>query len=141
MDALNSGALSSEALLDALLARVDAQNPKINAIVAQDREAARERARAADAARAAGENWGPLHGLPMTIKDTFEVPGMITAAGSPALAGHRGDRWLDAAMFGPARRPVRDVMVGGRWRVREGRHPQAEATFARYRATLRRLVA
>ncbi|MGB0220435.1 MAG: formimidoylglutamate deiminase [Sinimarinibacterium flocculans] len=59
----------------------------------------------------------------------------------PALAGHRGDRWLDAAIFGPARRPVRDVMVGGRWRMRDGRHPQAEATFARYRATLRRLVA
>ena len=96
MDALNSGALSSEALLDALLARVDAQNPKINAIVAQDREAARERARAADAARAAGENWGPLHGLPMTIKDTFEVPGMITAAGSPALAGHRPKQAAEA---------------------------------------------
>ena len=96
MDALNSGALTSETLLESLLARVDAQNPKINAIVAQDREAARERARAADAARAAGENWGPLHGLPMTIKDTFEVPGMITAAGSPGLAGHRPQQAAEA---------------------------------------------
>jgi formimidoylglutamate deiminase len=58
----------------------------------------------------------------------------------PALAEQTDDRWLDAAIFGPARRPVRDVMVAGRWRVREGRHPQAETTLQRYRATLRSLL-
>jgi formimidoylglutamate deiminase len=58
----------------------------------------------------------------------------------PALAEQSGDRWFDAAIFGPSRRPVRDVMVAGQWCVRDGRHPQAEATFARYRACLRRLL-
>jgi formimidoylglutamate deiminase len=58
-----------------------------------------------------------------------------------ALAEQHGDHWLDAAIFGPARKPVRDVMVAGQWRVRDGRHPQAEATLRRYRAALRRLLA
>src|SRR5690606_10389437 len=58
-----------------------------------------------------------------------------------ALAGHAGDRWLNAAIFGPARRPVRDVMVAGRWCVRDGRHPRAEVVRHRYRTVLRRLLA
>lgn len=58
----------------------------------------------------------------------------------PALAEQRGDGLLDAAIFGPARRPVRDVMVGGRSQVRDGGHARAEASLARYRAVLRRLL-
>src|SRR5690606_17544688 len=50
-----------------------------------DFNAARARAKAADAARANGENWGPLHGLPMTIKDTYEVTGMPTTSGAIKL--------------------------------------------------------
>ncbi len=57
-----------------------------------------------------------------------------------ALAEQTGDGWLDAAIFGPVRRPVRDVMVGGIWRVRDGVHSQSAASLARYRATLRRLL-
>ena len=57
-----------------------------------------------------------------------------------ALAAQSVDVMLDAAIFGPCRRPVRDVMVGGRWIVREGRHPHEEAIFERYRACLARLV-
>lgn len=57
-----------------------------------------------------------------------------------ALAEQHADGLLDAAIFGPARRPVRDVMVGGRWQVRDGRHAQDEASLARYRAVLRRLL-
>src|SRR5947199_10258427 len=56
-------------LLDHYLARADRYNSAINAIVAWQREAARERAHAADAALARGEVWGPLHGMPMTGKD------------------------------------------------------------------------
>jgi formimidoylglutamate deiminase len=56
-----------------------------------------------------------------------------------ALAAQPVDVMLDAAIFGPCRRPVRDVMVGGRWVVREGRHPHEEAIFARYRACLAHL--
>jgi formimidoylglutamate deiminase len=50
----------------------------------------------------------------------------------PALAGQPVDTLLDAAVFGPSRQPVRDVMVGGRWVVRDGWHPCEEAVFARY---------
>lgn len=58
----------------------------------------------------------------------------------PALAEQRGDGLLDAAIFGPARQPVRDVMVAGRWVVRDGQHPQAAASLRRYRAVMKRLL-
>jgi len=57
-----------------------------------------------------------------------------------ALAEQRHDGLLDAAIFGPSRRPVRDVMVGGRWRVRDGEHPEQTAALARYRAVMKRLL-
>jgi formimidoylglutamate deiminase len=59
----------------------------------------------------------------------------------PALAAQSIDDLLDAAIFGPARSPVRDVMVGGRWVVRDGLHANEQATLADYRAALARLVA
>jgi formimidoylglutamate deiminase len=58
-----------------------------------------------------------------------------------ALAEQHGDGWLDAAIFGPARRPVRDVMVGGVWQVRDGVHPLATDSLRNYRRVLRRLLA
>ena len=58
----------------------------------------------------------------------------------PALAEQARDDVLDAAVFGPARAPVRDVVAGGTFVVRAGRHAQEEAVFARYRATLERLA-
>jgi len=51
----------------------------------------------------------------------------------PALAATPWASSLDAAIFGPCRNPVRDVMVAGRWRVREGRHPREDETLARFR--------
>src|SRR3984893_6072236 len=51
-------------LLDFYLARAERHNPQLNAIVVWQIEQARERARAADAALAQGERWGPLHGIP-----------------------------------------------------------------------------
>ncbi|MDB5969044.1 MAG: formimidoylglutamate deiminase [Hydrocarboniphaga sp.] len=57
-----------------------------------------------------------------------------------ALAEHAPQQILDAAIFGPARQPVRDVMVAGQWRVRDGRHAAAETSKAAYRASLRRLL-
>ena len=59
----------------------------------------------------------------------------------PALAGQAADDVLDAAIFGPARAPVRDVMAGGNWIVRDGRHIAEVEVFARYRAALARLDA
>ena len=58
-----------------------------------------------------------------------------------AIAEQRGDALLDSAIFGPTRLPLRDVMVGGQWKVRDGMHGRATQTFARYRATLKRLLA
>ncbi len=78
--------LASRELLDHLLARVERLDPAINAVVATDVDAAVAHAAAADEEAATGEWWGPLHGLPMTVKDTFDVPGMPTTAGAPTLA-------------------------------------------------------
>ena len=65
---------------------------------------------------------------------------VVLDADDPALAAQAIDDVLDAAIFGPCRRAVRDVMVGGRWRVREGRHVERDAVFARYRAAMTKLV-
>src|SRR5438045_5951261 len=70
-------------LLDFYLARAERHNPALNAIVVWRLEQARERARAADAALARGERWGPLHGIPMTVKESFNVAGLPTTFGNP----------------------------------------------------------
>ena len=70
-------------LLDFHLARAERLNPPLNAVIAWQVEAARERARAADAALATGEVWGPLHGVPMTVKESFNVAGLPTTFGDP----------------------------------------------------------
>ena len=62
-------------LLEIFLGRTRTYNPQLNAIIVLMEEAARDRARAADAALAAGEATGPLHGVPMTIKESFDVTG------------------------------------------------------------------
>src|SRR6201981_2294127 len=70
-------------LLDFYLARAERHNPALNAIVAWQIDQAPERARAADAALARGERWGPLHGIPMTVKESFNVAGLPTTFGNP----------------------------------------------------------
>ncbi len=86
--AIRSREVSSVELLDHYLARIERLNPKLNAVVTLDVERARKRAAAADRALAREEVWGPLHGVPMTVKDTFEVAGLRTTAGAPVLAEH-----------------------------------------------------
>src|SRR5271157_2293668 len=80
--------LGSRELLDLYLGQVEKHNPALNAIVTLDAERARARAAQADDAAARGEWWGPLHGLPITIKDTLETAGLRTTAGYPVLAEH-----------------------------------------------------
>ncbi|MBW2676147.1 MAG: amidase [Deltaproteobacteria bacterium] len=80
--------ISCSDLLEAFIENIDQKNPRINAVVATDYAVARRRAKAADEALKKGENWGPLHGLPITIKDTFEVAGMPCTAGIPLLKEH-----------------------------------------------------
>src|SRR5437016_7243940 len=70
-------------LLDFFLERAGRYNPALNAVVAWQVEQARERARAADAALARGEVWGPLHGLPMTVKESFNLAGLPSTWGNP----------------------------------------------------------
>jgi amidase len=84
--------ISSVELLDHLLARAERLNGPLNAIVAFDREGARRRAAEADAALARGESRGPLHGIPTTIKDSYEVAGMPAVCGVPELARHVPER-------------------------------------------------
>ena len=79
-------------LLDTYLARVDTYNPRLNAIVVTDRDGARRRARAADAALTKGKAWGPLHGVPMTVKESYDVVGMPTTWGAPELKDNRPSR-------------------------------------------------
>ena len=68
-------------LLDLYLKRVARLNPKINAVVVLDDKRARERARKADRDAAKKDWWGPLHGLPMTVKESFDVEGLPTTWG------------------------------------------------------------
>ncbi len=112
---LAAGEVSSVELLDHFLARVDEHDGAINAVVALDADRARARAAEADAARARGESWGPLHGLPMTIKDAFETEGLVTTSGAPELAGHVPDRDAEpvallkgagAVVFGKTNLPI-----------------------------------
>ena len=72
--------VSSLEVVDAYLARIDDVNPKLNAVV-QIAPDARDRARDADAALARGDEVGPLHGVPFTVKDWIEAEGLICAAG------------------------------------------------------------
>ncbi len=80
--------ISSRDLLEHYLARIERFNPRLNAVVTIDAERARKRADAADQALARGESWGPLHGLPITVKDTFETAGLRTTAGARGLSEH-----------------------------------------------------
>ena len=80
-DMLRRKLISSRELTELLLARLDAINPTVNAVVELRRDAALREADAADRAR--GD--GPLHGVPMTIKDAFNVAGLHTTWGNPAF--------------------------------------------------------
>lgn len=78
--------VSSRELLKAALARVDRLDGPVNAVVKLDAERALAAADDADAATAAGQSNGPLHGVPITIKDSFQTEGLITTSGAPELA-------------------------------------------------------
>ena len=81
--AIRDRRVSAAEVLDAHLKRIDERNPALNAIVTIDADAARDRARQADDAIARGNTWGPLHGVPFTLKDAFATAGMRTTVGFP----------------------------------------------------------
>jgi amidase len=76
---------SAVEVLESHLRQITTYNPPLNAIVTLDEEGARRRAREADESLAKGEIRGPLHGVPITIKDCFETAGMKTTGGFPPL--------------------------------------------------------
>ena len=78
--------MSSLALTECIFDRIDRFNPALNAVVTLMREEALVCALEADEALARGELWGPLHGVPVTIKDCFDVAGVRTTAGSRSMA-------------------------------------------------------
>ena len=102
-------------LLETYLARVERYNPALNAVIATDLDGARKRARAADRALARKAIWGPLHGVPMTIKESYDVVGLPTTWGVPELKDNYParnalavDRFLGAGvvLFGKTNVPL-----------------------------------
>jgi amidase len=111
--------IGSEELLDLYLTRVEKYNPRVNAVVAMDIAGARRRAKAADNALAKGEDWGPLHGLPITIKDSFDLAGLPATWGVPELRDHRPatnalavQRYLDAGAIAFGKTNVAAYLIG-----------------------------
>lgn len=85
---LRRAELKSRDLLELQLERIAKHDPNVHAVVTLDAARARTQADAADRALASGQPRGPLHGLPITIKDSFETEGIRTTCGAPELASH-----------------------------------------------------
>jgi aspartyl-tRNA(Asn)/glutamyl-tRNA(Gln) amidotransferase subunit A len=86
--ALRAGEVTAETLTDRCLAAIGERNPSLNAFISVFEQDAREQARRADAELAAGQDRGPLHGIPVSLKDLIDVAGTTTTAGSRVRAGH-----------------------------------------------------
>lgn len=91
-DAIRRGETTSSALLEVCLARIAATNASLQAWVAVDDSGASATALARDADLRAGRPLGPLHGVPLGIKDIIDVAGMTTTAGAAAFAHTRPGR-------------------------------------------------
>jgi amidase len=87
-DALRAKRLSSLELTDRLIARIERLDTRLNAVIARDFDRARDAAKAADAALSRGDT-GPLLGVPMTVKESFNVAGLPTTWGIPEAKGFR----------------------------------------------------
>jgi amidase len=86
--AIREKQVSSLEVVEACIHRIEAVNPKLNAVVQLAADAALAQARAADAALARGELQGPLHGVPITVKDSFDTSGIISTAGTRGRASY-----------------------------------------------------
>ena len=135
---IKQGALTLSEVLEFFLDRVDRFNPEVNAVVQLDADRARRRAAEADAAAARGEDWGPLPGVPLTIKDAYLTEGIVSANGMPEyqdnLPTRNADgvqRYIDAGaiVFGKTNTPYsrpwrpcrRSSTTGPRWAKERGR--------------------
>jgi amidase len=107
--AIAVGKLSSSEIIDHLLARIDKIDPALHAFVTVDHGGARRQARAADDAVARGNPLGPLHGVPVSIKDCFLVEGLPATCGLPERLS---DRSLHDAPAVSALRKAGAVIIG-----------------------------
>jgi aspartyl-tRNA(Asn)/glutamyl-tRNA(Gln) amidotransferase subunit A len=108
-------ARSSAEQVEQALGRIQALDGRLGAFVTVLAEQARAEAAARDAERAAGRVRGPLHGVPVAVKDLIDVAGVVTTAGSPKLAGNRAER--DAPLV--ARLREAGAVVIGKTRTHE----------------------
>jgi aspartyl-tRNA(Asn)/glutamyl-tRNA(Gln) amidotransferase subunit A len=90
--ALKARQTTAEAVVDGCLQRITERNPTLNAFITVFEGEAREQARAADREIAAGNYRGPLHGVPISLKDLFDVRGAVTTAASRVRQAHVADR-------------------------------------------------
>jgi len=88
LKALANRRISSRELVDAAIARIEALDPKVNAVVVRDFDGARAAAAVADATLARGDRQ-PLLGLPITVKESFNVAGLPTSMGDPKFKDRR----------------------------------------------------
>ncbi len=80
--------ISSTEVVEAFLKRINAVNPKLNAVVQLSEQTARDEALKADEALQRGDILGPLHGVPFTVKDSFDTAGLISTGGTKGRANH-----------------------------------------------------
>src|SRR5258707_2989676 len=89
---LRAGDITSTQATEECLQRIEADNPRLNAFILVMAEDARRQAREADRELAAGRDRGALHGVPISLKDIFDVRGVPTTAASRVREGHVADR-------------------------------------------------
>lgn len=86
---IHRGDISASEAVEAHIARIEQVNPQLNALVVKRYEAARAEARQADERRQAGDELGPLHGLPVTIKESLDLAGTASTFGLSSRQSHR----------------------------------------------------
>lgn len=113
-----AGEVTATDVVEAHIGRLAAIQESLNCVAVPLYEQAREVARRADQRRARGEELGPLHGVPFTAKECFDVAGSPTTAGVPSLADHRAaatspllQRWLDAGAILTAKTNVPELLI------------------------------
>jgi aspartyl-tRNA(Asn)/glutamyl-tRNA(Gln) amidotransferase subunit A len=89
---LRAREVTSEQITEQCLRRIDADNPRLNAFTLVMADTARQRAREADQELAAGTDRGPLHGVPVSVKDILDIRGLPTTASSRVREGHVAER-------------------------------------------------
>ena len=90
---------TAEQTTDQCLRRIYAENPRLNAFILVMADQARQQARDADRELAAGRDRGPLHGVPMSIKDLVDVRGTPTTAASRVREGHLAEHDAPAIAY------------------------------------------